>query len=219
MRVAPSLSYWWSKEFLTSRFVLHSLFWINLLGTIYGYYWYGGQLIETAKEKPWWMLILVPDSPTGSLLFTLALLYLLIDSYRVKPLNPEKQKTRLRTILEGMACAASFKYGIWAVAVIVTDNMLGSRTDWTDIMLSASHLGMAAEALLFARFFRLNRLALVAGACWIFASDLVDYRFDVYPSLSGIMVEHITVVAAATWLLSAVTVALFAWMAHKGKTQ
>jgi uncharacterized membrane protein YpjA len=195
--------------------MLHALFWINLLGTIYGYYWYSGQMIELASEKPWWMLILVPDSPTGSLLFTLALLYLLIDAYSDKPLGGDKKKTRLRVIIEGMACAASFKYGVWAVAIIVTDNLLGSQTDWIDFMLSASHLGMAAEALLFARFFQLNRLALAAGACWIFASDLVDYGYGVYPSLSSIMVEHISIVAVATYALSAVTILLFAWIARR----
>lgn len=200
---------------MTSRFMLHCLFWINLLGTVYGYYWYSGQLMELASEKPWWMLILVPDSPTGSLLFTLALFYLLIDAYRSKPLGVGKKKTRLRRIIEGMACAASFKYGIWAVAVIVADNLLGSQTDWIDFMLSASHLGMAAEALLFARFFQLDRLALTAGACWILASDLVDYSYNVYPSLSGIMDEHISIVAVGTYLLSAVTILLFTWIARR----
>ncbi|MCL6459023.1 MAG: DUF1405 domain-containing protein [Gorillibacterium sp.] len=221
LRSNASLSYFWSKAFLTSRSILYCLFWVNLLGTIYGYYWYGQQLIDTAKEKPWWMLILVPDSPTGSLLFTFALLYLIIDSYRKDRHQEVDQRVRmggrLRNIIEAMACAASFKYGVWAVSIIIADNYLGNSANWIDGMLSASHLGMAAEALLFARFFKLTPLGLAFGAVWMFASDIVDYSFGVYPSLSYVLVDKLSTVALMTYLLSVITLLLFVWIARRGR--
>ncbi|MBC8081038.1 MAG: DUF1405 domain-containing protein [Gorillibacterium sp.] len=219
LRPINPLSYLWSKAFLTSRFMLYSLFWINLLGTVYGYYWYSGQLIDTAKEKPWWMLILVPDSPTGSLLFTFALLYMLIDSHRKSRGQEAEQRARigghLRSIIEAMACVASFKYGIWAVSIILADIYLGSAANWIDGMLSLSHLGMAVEALLFARFFRLTPRALAVGACWVFASDIVDYGYGIYPSLSRVLTDELSTVAILTYLLSAITVFLFLWISRK----
>ncbi|MET0960494.1 MAG: DUF1405 domain-containing protein, partial [Psychrobacillus psychrotolerans] len=45
------------------------LFIVNLFGTIYGYYWYKGQLSQTETK----FLLFVPDSPTASLFFTIAL--------------------------------------------------------------------------------------------------------------------------------------------------
>jgi hypothetical protein len=74
-----SLSYFFSREFLGSRFMLWSLFWINFLGTVYGYEWYWGQLTYTAVEMSPLLLPFVPDSPTASLFFTGVLLYLLRD--------------------------------------------------------------------------------------------------------------------------------------------
>lgn len=43
---------------------------INLLGTLYGYYWYKWQLVQT----PLHFLPFVPDSPTASLFFVFVLI-------------------------------------------------------------------------------------------------------------------------------------------------
>ena len=64
------------RELITQFFALINfksflvlLFIINLFGTIYGYIWYGSQLKVT---EPIFYLF-VPDSPTASLFFTIAL--------------------------------------------------------------------------------------------------------------------------------------------------
>ena len=81
------------------RFLL-LLFVINLLGTLYGYYWYRYQLAQT----PLPYLPFVPDSPTASLFFTIVLwLYL---------------RRRNNPYIEAFAAVTLFKYGIWAVAAI-----------------------------------------------------------------------------------------------------
>src|ERR1700730_10886130 len=86
------LAFFWSKAFLTSRRMLWIAFWVNLLGTIYGYEWYWQQMLETGAVKPLWLVIFVPDSPTASFFFTLALVYLLIDNY-IKPTPYNYNKT------------------------------------------------------------------------------------------------------------------------------
>lgn len=203
-----SLSFFWSRSFLTSRWMLWSLLWVNGLGTIYGYYWYGQQLIYTWNTKPWWMLPFVPDSPTASLFFTLSVAFLLVDSYR----EHSKTPSLLRNIIEALALITSFKYGIWAVVMIFAGIYQGSPASWQDAMLVTSHLGMAVEALLFARFFRIQPLAWVLAALWIFTNDLMDYTFGIFPALPRQLHDDLGWISVFTWLLSLTSVLVFTGM-------
>ena len=72
---------------------------INIFGTIYGYDWYGWQLVET----PAIFLPFVPDSPTASLFFVFVLLAFLIG--------------KNWPLLESLAIVTLFKYGVWAVVM------------------------------------------------------------------------------------------------------
>ncbi|WP_238323020.1 DUF1405 domain-containing protein [Gorillibacterium massiliense] len=209
---ARILSFYCSKAFLTSRSMLHTLFWINFLGTIYGYYWYWDQIQDTLAEKPAWMVILVPDSPTGSLFFTLSLLYLIVDSYSGKARAKDGQ---LRRIIEGLAVFSSFKYGIWAVSIILAANAMGVPSSWQDWLLAFSHLGMALEALLFSRFFKLDALAIGIGAAWLFASDIVDYGYRVFPYMQQVLIDHIEVIRNYTVMLSTATTAIFVTISRR----
>ncbi len=56
--------------FFNYKSILVCLLIINILGTIYGYYWYRYQLEQT----PFYFLPFVPDSPTASLFFVFVLL-------------------------------------------------------------------------------------------------------------------------------------------------
>ncbi|MFD2879260.1 DUF1405 domain-containing protein [Paenibacillus rhizoplanae] len=91
---------------------------MNLLGTVYGYMWYGNQLTFTAQTEPLWLLPFVPDSPTASLFFTAALLLLL---YPPRGLTG----TLVRELIEALAVLTSVKYGIWAVSIIVAGGYQG----------------------------------------------------------------------------------------------
>lgn len=55
------------------RFLL-ALFFVNLLGTIYGFIWYKEQLVIT----PYIYWPFVPDSPIASLFFTIFLLFFML---------------------------------------------------------------------------------------------------------------------------------------------
>ncbi|MCQ6558009.1 DUF1405 domain-containing protein [Paenibacillus mendelii] len=178
-----TLSWFWSRALLMNRSFLWLLFTVNALGTIYGYIWYGDQLIETYEHNPAWQLIFVPDSPTASLFFTLALLYLLFPPKRALT-GPAKF---LRSAIEALGVVTSIKYGIWAVAMIIAGAMKGSPMVWENYMLIASHLAMAIEALLFTRFFAYGVAAAFGAACWLFLNDMIDYSYYIYPWLPQVL--------------------------------
>lgn len=201
------ISFFWSRAFLLDRRFLWLLFIVNLLGTIYGYIWYGHQLQATAATEPWWMLPFVPDSPTASLFFTVALLYLLFPYARLS-----KLASASRLIIEALAVVCSVKYGIWAVVMIFAGQAQGDVLNWQHYMLVASHLGMAAEALLYFRFMKARFGSLVVATGWLYLNDTVDYTYGVYPYLPNELEDDISIVK---WFTMGLTAASFlcAWLA------
>ncbi|KRE54497.1 DUF1405 domain-containing protein [Paenibacillus sp. Soil522] len=191
------LAAFWSREFLLNRSFLWLLFLVNLAGTIYGYIWYEGQLIDTLNHHPIWQIVFVPDSPTASLFFTIALLYLLFP-----PNMPYRLVSIGRVIIEALAVVCSVKYGIWAVSMIVAGAWQGADLHWQHYMLIASHLGMAFEALLFFRFMKAGAVSLLAATCWLLLNDTVDYTFSVFPYLADELDDDLTAVRAFTYGLS-----------------
>jgi len=180
----------WFSATLGQRWFLWTLFVINFLGTIYGFIWYEAQLSST----PPWLRIFVPDSPTGSGLFTLVLLTYLLGKHI--------------PVLEALAGITNFKYGVWAVAVIVAGWILGNEVRWTDIMLMVSHTGMAVESVLYARFFKLSWLPVGLAALWTLNNDFLDYVMDIHPWLPDVLVPYTGIVGLCTVLLSLISIGL-----------
>jgi len=191
--------------------MLWSLFWINFLGTVYGYQWYWRQMTYTVDTMSAAFIPFVPDSPTASLFFTLTIVYLLIDSYRG---NRVPERSWLRGFIEAFAVITSFKYGIWAVVMIWAGAYQGSEIVWQDWMLTISHLGMAAEALLYLRLYtyRIWPIAVVAG--WTLLNDYMDYVYGVFPWLPDPLMDDLSTVAAFTVELSFVSIAV-AWVIYR----
>jgi uncharacterized membrane protein YpjA len=206
------LSYFWSREFLLSRPFLWLLFLVNLGGTIYGYIWYEAQLIDTLDNHPLWQIVFVPDSPTASLFFTIALLYLLFP-----PHKPYGIVRIGRSIIEALAVVCSVKYGIWAVSMIVAGAWQGAELNWQHYMLIASHLGMAFEALLFFRFMKAGVLSLFVATCWLLLNDTMDYTFGIFPYLAKQLHDDLPAVRAYTYGLSLFSLgaALLVWRFRK----
>ncbi|MCM3783990.1 DUF1405 domain-containing protein [Neobacillus mesonae] len=177
------------------RGFLWLLFWCNLLGTVYGYIWYGGQLEYTLNNYPSWLLVFVPDSPTASLFFTLSLLFLLYPP-------AAKWLKNVGHVIQALAFVTSLKYGIWAVAMIVAGWSLGSDMMWQDFMLIASHLAMAVEVLLYARFFGFKLGSLVFAGVWTLLNDTLDYTQGIYPWLPDVVDAHINTVRNFTFTLT-----------------
>ncbi|MFC4078068.1 DUF1405 domain-containing protein [Salinithrix halophila] len=182
---------------LNQRSFLWGLFLINLLGTFYGYYWYKNQLAVTELR----FLPFVPDSPTASAAFTLVLLLYLLN--------------RRSPLMEAFAGVTLFKYGIWAVAMIVAgaeraDMPFLEALHWTDWMLMASHLGMAIQGVLYSRFFTYDWRHLFIVAAWVLLNDTLDYGWNVHPWLPPSLAGLEPMVALFTFGMSIISLILFA---------
>ncbi|SEN28490.1 Uncharacterized membrane protein YpjA [Lihuaxuella thermophila] len=182
---------------LDRRPFLWSLFVINFLGTIYGFYWYKNQLAVTDPK----LIIFVPDSPTASGFFTLVLLLYLFS--------------RRSPLLEAFASITLFKYGIWAVVMIIWGAVLDSAPflealSWQHWMLMVSHLGMAAQAVLYSPYYTFQSREILIVAAWTLLNDAFDYGLDIHPWLAASLEPYDHVVGWFTLILSFTTIILFA---------
>jgi uncharacterized membrane protein YpjA len=148
---------------LTNRSILKILLVVNIVGTIYGYYWYGWQL----KETPSKFLIFVPDSPTASLFFVFVIIAFLLK--------------KNWPWVESLAIVTLFKYGIWAVVMNVLVFIVNGELDGIGLMLVFSHLAMAIQGLLYAPFYRFKWWHLVVTGIWTLHNDVIDYVFFMLP--------------------------------------
>ncbi|SDC41413.1 Uncharacterized membrane protein YpjA [Paenibacillus sp. UNCCL117] len=203
------LSYFVSRAFLGGRLMLLLMLLVNVPGTVYGYIWYGNQLAFTWEAFGPALLPFVPDSPTASLFFSLFLLYLLkdIDAGRGFAIPPERVGLG-RGVVEAFALITSFKYGIWAVAMIWAGAWQGEAVSGQDWMLTLSHLGMAAEALLYVRFYRFSLGAVVIVGAWSLWNDAMDYGVGVFPWLAEVLQDDLTTIQWFTVGLSLIGIAI-----------
>ncbi|WP_046215032.1 DUF1405 domain-containing protein [Paenibacillus wulumuqiensis] len=205
------ISYLWSRMFLTDRRLLWLLLICNALGTIYGYIWYGAQMEYTLERWPSWMVIFVPDSPTASLFFSIALVFLMFP--------PRSEWLQIvRKLFEALAVVTSVKYGVWAVVMIFWGQALGDTLVWEDWMLTFSHLAMAIESLLFVRFFLFGWKSLIIALGWTLLNDYMDYSQGIYPWLTEELVKRLNQVRNFTvtlTVLSALVGGLALWQARR----
>ncbi|MFJ5772289.1 DUF1405 domain-containing protein [Psychrobacillus sp. NPDC093180] len=159
----------YGKLVLFNKSFMWLLFIVNLLGTIYGYIWYESQLSVTEPK----FLLFVPDSPTASLFFTIALLGWLM-----------KKNWKL---IEALALITLVKYGVWAVVMNIWTYMETGSIGWMGWMLVVSHFAMALQAILYIPFYRFTFVHIFIAAVWTLHNDVIDYVFGqmpVYRSLS-----------------------------------
>lgn len=143
------------------------LFFINLIGSVYGFYWYRQQVSET----PGILKVFVPDSPTASLLFTLALLMIIIK----KP----------KPFMTLVACGWLIKYGLWAVIINTHFLLMGGDYTFTNFHLTLSHLGMAAEGFLFLNKSEFNINHILTLTALMLISDIVEITVNTTSVDSG----------------------------------
>ncbi|TYR82606.1 DUF1405 domain-containing protein [Priestia megaterium] len=148
------------KRFLTLLLIM------NILGTIYGYIWYGSQLADTPAK----FLLFVPDSPTASLFFVIVLIGFLF----------KKQFP----LFEALAIVTLFKYGIWAVVMNLLVFVISGHLDFVMLMLMSSHAAMAFQGLLYSPFYKIKLWHLAVTAVWTLHNDIIDYVFFMMPRYS-----------------------------------
>lgn len=179
-----------------------SMLWVLLLinggGTLYGFYWYEGQLAQT----PGYFVPFVPDSPTASLFFTGVLAAFLLRKHI--------------GLLEAFAAVTLIKYGIWAVVMNAGADLMGGAVNWQNYMLIASHFGMALQAVLFLPYYRIKPWHLVVVGIWTVHNDIIDYVYGMHPWVSPVLMPYIDTIGYFTfWLgLAAIAVVYFFNVRH-----
>lgn len=156
---------------------------VNTLGTIYGYIWYMWQLEITQPI----FLIFVPDSPTASLFFSIALFGWLIN--------------RHFKLIEALALITLVKYGLWAVVMNIWTQFESGPIGFVGWMLVVSHFAMAVQALLYIPMYKFKWIHILIAAIWTLHNDVIDYVFGqmpIYRSLS----EHTQTIGYFTFWLS-----------------
>jgi uncharacterized membrane protein YpjA len=144
-----------SKLLKTPKF-LFLLIIVNLIGSLYGFYWYKDQL----AKSPVFLWPFIPDSPTASALFTIVLCFYLVKSPK--------------TLLTLIACGWLVKYGIWAAVINTHFLLTGGDYTFANFHLTVSHLGMAAEGILFAANIRISKAHGILLLVLMVLSDVVD---------------------------------------------
>ncbi|AKG05718.1 hypothetical protein AAV35_006190 [Salimicrobium jeotgali] len=186
------------------RYIMHSrafltvLLLVNLFGTLYGYIWYIPQLVDTAPV----FLIFVPDSPTASLFFTIAVAGWIFGKHF--------------KLIEALALVTLVKYGVWAVAMNLLSLTVEGTLPWTSYMLIVSHGAMALQALLYLGRYQFSYIHLSIAAVWTLHNDVIDYVFGqmpVYPSINQYMDE----IGYGTFWLSIGCIGV-AWLVVKSGT-
>ncbi|MGK9428701.1 DUF1405 domain-containing protein [Bacillus atrophaeus] len=179
----------WFQFLLGQRPMLLLVLAVNFLGTVYGYYWYLPQLLETPVR----FLVFVPDSPTATFFFLFVLLSFLMK--------------RNAKLFEALALVTLVKYGLWAVGMNLLVLFVTGELPWQGYMLIGSHFAMAVQGALYSPYFRFRLWHLVLAAIWTLHNDVIDYLFGMMPQYS-MLSDYVTYIGYATFWLSLFSIAL-----------
>ncbi len=184
----------WIWLVLSHKSFLWMLLFINLLGTVYGFDWYMWQLVVT--EPKFW--IFVPDSPTASLFFTVAIFGWLIN--------------RNFKLIEALALITLVKYGLWAVVMNLLTLFETGSIGWIGWMLIISHFAMAVQAILYIPFYKFGLGHIIIASIWTLHNDVIDYVFGQMPIYSNLMVYMNQIGYFTFWLsIACISLAYFVW--------
>ena len=154
-------------DILFRRKTLFLIVLTNLLGTLFGFYYYSDQLLTT--DPLLW--IFVPASPIATLLFA-ASIYLNV-------------KDRGLPLLDSLAFISNFKYGLWTVfclsyysEIFFTGNSVGLYS-----FMLVSHFAMAIQAFLLFKWENIGWRVLFVAFLWYLFNDFIDYTFGTHTEL------------------------------------
>ncbi|MGD6831541.1 DUF1405 domain-containing protein [Sutcliffiella halmapala] len=190
----------WFIYLLRTPFMLWSVLIINVLGTIYGYIWYGVQL----KETPPIFLIFVPDSPTASLFFVFVLVGFIMK--------------RNFKLMEALAIVTLVKYGIWAVVMNILTLLETGYLPIEGYMLIVSHGAMAVQGILYSPYYRFTVWHLAVAGVWTLHNDVIDYVFKMMPWY-GSLVKYMSEIGYFTFWLSIFSIAIAYYFSLRSNRQ
>ncbi|WP_135667751.1 DUF1405 domain-containing protein [Halorhabdus rudnickae] len=146
---------------------------LNLLGTLFGFWYYAGRPLNVASPlvegqlgaAPPAAWPLIPDSPVATLLIGLSLIAWRLD-VRANWLH----------VLAFFGC---IKLGFWTPFVQLFLNGPEGIATWLYVFLITSHLAMGLEAFLIHRYATFSLPAITIAVGWYGLNDLVDYFWPV----------------------------------------
>ncbi len=179
---------------LSHKSFLWILLLVNIFGTVFGYDWYMWQL-EITEPKFW---IFVPDSPTASLFFALAIIGWLIG--------------KNFKLIEALALITLVKYGLWAVAMNLLTLIENGSIDPIGWMLIGSHFAMAVQGVLYSPLYKFKFVHIAIAGVWTLHNDVIDYVYGQMPIYHDLM-KHINSIGYFTFWLSiaCILLALLVW--------
>lgn len=142
----------------------------NLIGMVYGYYYYHEQLLSS----PLWLWPFIPDCPFYVMVFTAALLLTLLGF-----------ENRL---LNYVGAVGMMKYGVWTlIALLLFSDYFFTNSFFFSSLLFILHIGMFAEGPLL-----INKKLSKADAGFVLAWFLVNDFFDYFYSYVNLAGEHVS---------------------------
>jgi uncharacterized membrane protein YpjA len=156
---------------LCQRWLLTLVVILNVIGTVWGFFWYRYQLQETA----WYLLPFVPDCPLHALVFALFACCLL---------TRDPLATIWKQTFAWIGVLGSIKYGIWTVVIL--GQFFSTLASWPvddDLLLFISHSGMLLQGMLYARFLPETIKPAMLAISWFVANDFFDYVLNTHPLL------------------------------------
>ena len=142
---------------------------VNLVGTLFGFWYYAGRPLEAAPPlvegqlgaAPVAAYPLIPDSPAATMFIGLSLVAWRLD-----------WDAQWLHMLGFFGC---IKLGLWTPFVQLVLNGPGGIATWLYWFLILSHLAMALEAFLIHRYATFSVPAVAVALFWYGLNDVVDY--------------------------------------------
>ena len=139
----------------------------NLAGTAFGFYYYLPQFSET----PWYLWIMVADSPIAT--------FLIAASFYLHYRDSES------SLVDSLAFIANLKYGLWTAFVLTFyfESFWQLNSTPMYLFLLFSHLAMAVQAFLILDYTDFSYKSFLLASSWFVFNDLIDYSLRIHSTL------------------------------------
>jgi uncharacterized membrane protein YpjA len=152
----------------------------NLIGALYGFYYYIPQLMQTSSMM--WMFVW--DCPLYCLFFSLWLIGWRQNNYNV-------QDSLLQCVFVLWTATGLIKYGLWTEVIIIDAWSDGYPIEFATLYFFITHVIMMAEGFFLLAYvlplIMYNRTRWIVSCAvvltWMLGNDVIDYAWNVHPWL------------------------------------
>ncbi|RLI79316.1 hypothetical protein DRP05_04440 [Archaeoglobales archaeon] len=179
------------REMKMKRFILFILL-ANVLGTIYGWYYYESQLLNS----PYYLWMFIADCPNSTLFFSVSL-FLMINGKK-------------NNFFNFFASANLIKYGIWTCFVLLFHRTYFFAVNFN--LYSAmfvTHALLIVEGMLLAYATRFSKYAYLT-LLWFLTNDYLDYFANTHPYMPEEGIEVVEILTFSLTIISFIIVYVLA---------